>query len=137
MVGQDWERWPLLRLWHAQAVDLERAVTAFREAGGCPEANPRFHVWRQRQIRRAKGELGSVANIIGQAVLSFELSAGCSIGCWFCGVSAERFRGNFAYDRENARLWRGILEESLGLFGTVAQTGFWPGWSWRCRTPVR
>lgn len=121
---EELDRWPLLRLWHARAVDLERLVAAFRAAGDGSGANPRFDAWRQRQIRRTKGELGAVANSIAHAVLSFELSAGCSIGCWFCGVSAERFRGNFAYDRENARLWRGILEEAVGLFGTAAQTGF-------------
>ena len=62
--------------------------------------------------------------MITHPILAFELSAGCTIGCWFCGVSADRFHGNFAYTAENARLWRAILDHCVDLFGTGAQTGF-------------
>ena len=62
--------------------------------------------------------------MITHPILAFELSAGCSIGCWFCGISADRFRGNFPYTRENATLWRDILDHAVDLFGPGAQSGF-------------
>jgi radical SAM family RiPP maturation amino acid epimerase len=39
-------------------------------------------------------------------------------------VSAERFQGNFLYTAENARLWRGMLEEATDVFGPAVQQGF-------------
>jgi radical SAM family RiPP maturation amino acid epimerase len=96
----------------------------YLRAGDCSEANARFHAWRQRQIRRAASELGAMAIEVTHPILAFELSAGCSIGCWFCGISAERFQGNFLYTDENADLWRSILGHSVELFGMAAQTGF-------------
>ena len=38
-----------------------------------------------------------------------ELSKGCSVGCWFCGVSASKLGGHFEYTPDNGALWKGIL----------------------------
>jgi len=120
--GED--RWPLAKLWDDYLRDLQKICEISQEAGGCAEANPRFHGWRQRQMQRCASELGPVARHITHPVLAFELSAGCSVGCWFCGVSAERFEGNFLYTPENARLWHGMLKEAADLFGPAVQQGF-------------
>ena len=34
---------------------------------------------------------------------AFELAKGCSVGCWFCAVSAPRFEEVFAYTHDNAQ----------------------------------
>jgi radical SAM family RiPP maturation amino acid epimerase len=118
-------RWPLTKVWDDYVGDLREYRSIYRQAGDCPDANPRFHAWRQRQMCRAYGELGgALASGITHPILAFELSAGCTVGCWFCGISAERFRGNFLYTRENANLWHEILKQSVDLFGSAAQSGF-------------
>lgn len=48
--------------------------------------------------------------------IAFELSHGCRIGCDFCGLMAERWTANAAYDRA---LWRGIIQSSYDLIGPV------------------
>lgn len=121
-VGGD--RWPAVGAWDAYLSDLRQLPAAFREAGNCPDTNPRFDAWRERQIRRTQSELGALSGHILHPILAFELSAGCSVGCWFCGVSAGKFRSNFTYTRGNARLWRALLEQATELFGGAAQTGF-------------
>jgi len=91
---------------------------------GAP-SNPRFATWRQRQMQRVYWELGPVrAESVVHAPICFELSKGCTVGCWFCGVGAEPFGGNFEYTAENAGLWRGTLEAVRELVGRGAGCGF-------------
>lgn len=84
---------------------------------------PRFHVWRERQIRRCNSEVGS-EGAITHPVIAFELSEGCTVGCWFCGLSAGRFKGYFEYNEEHAELWRGVVGVASKMFGSAARTGF-------------
>ena len=90
-------RWPVAKTWDDYQSEMAECRALHQRAGDCPDANPRFHAWRQRQIRRGRGELGATGSVITHPILAFELSAGCTVGCWFCGVSAARFQGNFAY----------------------------------------
>jgi radical SAM family RiPP maturation amino acid epimerase len=117
-------RWPVAKTWDDYQSEMAECRMLHQRAGDCADASPRFDAWRQRQIRRARGELGAMGSVITHPILAFELSAGCTVGCWFCGVSAGRFRGNFVYSVENARLWRTILDHCVDLFGTAAQIGF-------------
>lgn len=86
--------------------------------------NPRFDAWRERQILRTSSECGLSGNAITHPLAAYELSDGCSVGCWFCGISADKFKGNFVYTEENAALWRGVQETMLDLFGDAAQSAF-------------
>lgn len=91
---------------------------------GAP-ANPLFRAWRERQMKRAYWELGPVrAESVVHAPVCFELSQGCTVGCWFCGVGALPFGGNFEYNAENAALWRGTLEVLRDIVGPGAGCGF-------------
>ena len=91
---------------------------------GAP-SNERFGAWRQRQMKRAYWELGPVrAESVVHAPVCFELSKGCTVGCWFCGVGAESFGGNFEYSVPNAALWRGTLEVLREVVGPGAGCGF-------------
>jgi radical SAM family RiPP maturation amino acid epimerase len=96
----------------------------FLQGGDCSDANPRFAAWRRRQISRARSELGETAQSIKHPVIAFELSAGCSVGCWFCGVGAGKFQESYPYTPETSRLWRDLLAECTRIFGSAAQTGF-------------
>jgi len=91
----------------------------------CIPQDPRHREWRQRQINRTLGHLGqdSFENII-HAPFALELSQGCSVGCWFCGVSAERKGADFRYTEDNSRLWREILTVLRRAIGPAAARGF-------------
>ena len=87
--------------------------------------NQRYKAWRQRQINRCSGQMvKSIHDQIGHFPVSFELSKGCSVGCWFCSVSAPRLGDIFFYTPENARLWRDTLAVLQEILGTAAADGF-------------
>ena len=90
----------------------------------CTPDEPAFKAWRERQTRRCFLELGSLAaHSMIQAVLMFELSEGCSVGCPFCGVAAGGLKGVFLYTEEHAALWRDILSRMHALLGDAAGHG--------------
>lgn len=91
----------------------------------CVPADPRHRAWRARQVRRALNHLGPRSHDgIIHAPFAIEVSQGCSVGCWFCGVSAQRKQADFLYTPENARLWRGVLEVLHKQLGPAAASGF-------------
>jgi radical SAM family RiPP maturation amino acid epimerase len=85
---------------------------------------PRFKAWRERQIARTISELNEQNYSTIHAPMCFELSKGCSVGCWFCGVSAPRLGDIFTYNQENAKLWRKVLELMKEILGLTAGAGF-------------
>ncbi len=122
--SEEGAQWPLAQLWDAYMNDILQHRNMLRELGDTSKANPRFHAWRERQIARCYSELGSMAPAITHPVIALELSEGCSVGCWFCGISADRFKEYWPHTDENAGLWREVLAEVADVFGTGAQTGF-------------
>lgn len=85
----------------------------------------RFNLWRRRQMTRVVSELGLIkAHGIVHAPVCFELSRGCSVGCWFCGVSAPRLDDIFPYTPKHAVLWRETLEAIRDIVGPAAANGF-------------
>ena len=91
----------------------------------CAPSDARHRVWRERQIRRTMGHLGARSHDgIVHAPFAIELSDGCSVGCWFCGVSAKKKGGDFCYTPENAADWREILQSLRDRLGPAAGTGF-------------
>lgn len=88
-------------------------------------SEPRFKGWRERQIARSSVMCHpSTHNSIVHAPICFELSKGCSVGCWFCGISAPRLSDIFAYNQENAKLWKEVLELTRNLLGYDTDEGF-------------
>lgn len=84
-----------------------------------------FRAWRQRQINRCLGEMGQAkgASLV-HALMAVELCRGCSVGCWFCGISALKLDGVWPYSQENRQLWRGVLGAAQQLLGPACQRGF-------------
>jgi radical SAM family RiPP maturation amino acid epimerase len=76
----------------------------------------RLAAWRQRQIYRLNLEVGAWS-FHPHITASFELSRGCSVGCWFCSSSPPKLSDVFRYTAENARLWREILESARAVSG--------------------
>lgn len=100
---------------------------AYRESIRVKSAsqNLTFRAWRERQMKRSLWELGPsrFAGLV-HAPFCVELSKGCTVGCWFCGVGAERFEGNFLYTPEAGALWRSVLEVLQEVLGSAAACGF-------------
>jgi radical SAM family RiPP maturation amino acid epimerase len=123
-MSPDIGNWPLAARWNGYMAQMLRHRDMLRDEGCMTDANPRFERWRQRQINRCMSELGGSASAITHPIIAFELSRGCTVGCWFCGLSAPKFRDYFPYTDENAALWQGMLSQTVSLFGQAARTGF-------------
>jgi radical SAM family RiPP maturation amino acid epimerase len=109
-------------------VALYRQLVAERGAkmsrGEAP-TDDRFSAWRDAQIARCDLQMSRSHNqYTYHGGLVFELSVGCSVGCWFCGQAAEKLSAHFTYTEENARLWRGTLEVMQSVMGPAARDIF-------------
>jgi radical SAM family RiPP maturation amino acid epimerase len=80
-------------------------------------ADPRFAQWRTRQVYRLNLEVGTALSQNPHIVASYELSRGCSVGCWFCSASPPTLGDVFRHTPENARLWREVLESTRDVIG--------------------
>jgi len=107
-------------------LEQKAATTAYQERM-CVESRPddaRYRDWRHRQINRCRLSLtGPNAAYIPHVPYAIELSKGCSIGCWFCGVDAPRLDGHFRHTTDNQNLFVGILERLRDLLGPIC--GSW------------
>lgn len=111
-------------MWDEYMREMLRYRDLLRNQGEMSMVNPRFHAWRERQIRRCNDELRELAPSITHPIIAFELSEGCTVGCWFCGLSADRFKGYYEYSEEHGELWRGVVGVASEMFGSAARTGF-------------
>jgi radical SAM family RiPP maturation amino acid epimerase len=81
----------------------------------------RWSRWRHRQMARSALTLRTeISAAIVHPPFACELTDGCSVGCWFCGVSAPEMGSQFPITQENARLWQGILKTFACHAGTRA-----------------
>ena len=84
-----------------------------------------FHAWRLRQMFRTNSQLGvAKAHGIVHPLAAFELSKGCSVGCWFCGVSAPKLGDNLPYSEANRDLWRQVCQVWREEIGEAAEQAF-------------
>lgn len=85
--------------------------------------NAAFKKWRERQIERSKGVCGRSYSANVHICVSYELTDGCSVGCPFCGVGAEKLKKVFTYDEGNAELFRESLKVMHEIIGDAAGRG--------------
>ena len=83
-----------------------------------------FTIWRKRQINRCMGTLGyRKADGIVHSPVSFELSSGCSVGCWFCALASEKLSDTWPYADANAGLWKDTLQVVKEVVGPGSKYG--------------
>lgn len=90
---------------------------------------PRFDAWRSRQIARSATSFRAAYDTnTPHITMAIELSRGCSVGCWFCGVSAPRLGDVLGYDAANAALFREVLQcvvERVGVRSAARGFLYW------------
>jgi radical SAM family RiPP maturation amino acid epimerase len=85
----------------------------------------RFKLWRKRQVTRLKSQTcRSTFMDTGHYPCAFELSKGCSVGCWFCSLSAASLESVFPYDHINSQLWKNLLSLLKNKLGDAVLEGF-------------
>ncbi|MEV3860030.1 radical SAM family RiPP maturation amino acid epimerase [Streptomyces sp. NPDC050095] len=95
------------------------------KAHGQTTTDRRMAAWRARQMKRCLGELGAArSQAIVHAPAAFELSKGCTVGCWFCGVAAPKFDHTWPYSEQNAALWRETLQVMEATVGDPMRDAF-------------
>jgi len=106
-------------------IDRMKVEWTMRRRSGESFTHPGFRAWWERQVVRNNTEVGPAINANNvHAPVCFELSSGCTVGCWFCGISAEEFKGVFKYTRDNRGLWQEVLEVVRDVIGEASQAGF-------------
>ncbi len=69
-------------------------------------------------------ESGGYDDYIIHTPLAIEITDGCSVGCWFCGVGATKLATSFPYTDANATLWREVVSVLHTRIGNAAKWGF-------------
>lgn len=117
-------KWPAALLWTKYIEELSGLRDKMLLANDTNGYNRAFDGWRIRQVNRSSADLGTASKGIVHPAVAFEVSSGCSVGCWFCGVSAERFRGHFSLENGGAAEWNTTLNEVQSVLGEAMRTGF-------------
>ncbi len=112
---REFEKSRLAALWAEwRQGDGARHATSTRRS---VPADPRARRWRARHLSRVRSNALAAEDLSHFPLLSFELSQGCSVQCWFCALDPEKLKSHFAYTSGNRQLWRDVLRHSWDLFG--------------------
>ncbi len=123
--AEDAARWPLVGLWADWEHEQAQARQRLRQAADPGPVNPAFSAWRGRVMARNRLALGVHEHTLTYPAFAYELSQGCSQGCWFCALEAGPLTGVFPHTPANARLWRELLAVGAEVLGPDAgQSGF-------------
>lgn len=116
----DFENFPELMIWTAWKRGFHRHRERLKDAWICP-GNPGLTAWRKRHTQRFISQIGENCGLDIFPLFAYELSKGCSMGCWFCGFSPGPLEGVFPYAGKNIRLWQDILQAGLDFGGPACK----------------
>lgn len=118
------ETWPLTAKWDEYYSSITKALPYYLSIGDSGGAFREFDNWRMSQVIRTLMDVGPSASFLVHPPVAFELSDGCSVGCWFCGISAKKFGGHFEADENGLKEWHSILTSVKRVLGQGMSTGF-------------
>ncbi|MCG8456025.1 MAG: radical SAM family RiPP maturation amino acid epimerase, partial [Holophagales bacterium] len=97
---------------------------------GCEPTDPHWKAWRERQIGRASSEMGTgwCQSIIFDTA-AIELSKGCSVGCWFCGVDAPKLEDHLRFTPQNDELFCGVVKALAEIVGPRSASAHFLYWA--------
>jgi hypothetical protein len=96
------DTWPLTAKWDEYYLTVLNTLPYYAQMGDSDGEFKAFDEWRQKQVVRTLFDVGASASRLVHPPVAFELSDGCSVGCWFCGISADKFNGHFNLDEDGA-----------------------------------
>ena len=118
------ETWPLTAIWNEYLGALFQGLSFYAWSGDSDGITPHYDAWRQKQMIRTVYDVGASAKGIIHPPVAYELSDGCSVGCWFCGISAKEFKGHFPVENGGLQFWKEILQATQSVFGRGMSIGF-------------
>jgi radical SAM family RiPP maturation amino acid epimerase len=82
--------------------------------------------WRQRMLNATLWRDGPRKHAkLVHAPFTIELTKGCTVGCWFCGVDAAKYQGPVEINGRTELLWKQLLTSFRNIAGVnSAQHGF-------------
>lgn len=82
--------------------------------------------WRQRMINATLWRDGPRKHSkLVHAPFTIELTNGCTVGCWFCGVDAAKYQGHVEINGQTELVWKQLLTSFRKIAGiNSAQHGF-------------
>jgi len=116
--------WPLTAIWDEYYEAMRSSLPYYTWIGDSNGEFPEFDNWRKRQIARTITDVGTSAQFLVHPPVCYELSEGCSVGCWFCGISAKKFGGHFPLENGGREFWKDVLEATNSVIGRGMATGF-------------
>lgn len=116
--------WFLTYLWDQHLKSALEVRDLIARRSGSNGLTPQFDSWRSRNINRVALQLDLAAAGLTHPPVAFELSSGCSVGCWFCGISAKEFKGHATLAGNGESEWRQILSSVRGIVGEGIRSSF-------------
>ena len=82
--------------------------------------------WRQRMLNATLWRDGPRKHAkLVHAPFTIELTKGCTVGCWFCGVDAAKYQGHVEINGQTELIWKQLLTSFRNIAGiNSAQHGF-------------
>lgn len=82
--------------------------------------------WRQRMLNATLWRDGPRKHAkLVHAPFTIELTKGCTVGCWFCGVDAAKYQGPIEVNGKTEEIWKELLLSFKRIAGEAsAQHGF-------------
>lgn len=86
----------------------------------------KWKTWRERMSKATFWREGHIKHArLVHAPFTIELTQGCTVGCWFCGVDAEKFQKPVELSDSKKALFEEIIESFKTIAGEkAAQNGF-------------
>ncbi len=104
---------------------VNRVLQFYYDRSRFDSADADFKQWRNRMMHRNYFMTGEArAKMALLLPFGIELTDGCTGGCWFCGVGADKFRGFYETSAQNMQLFREILLYFKTFLHENAQNGF-------------